>query len=95
MKKAWIIGIVVLLLVVVGYFVFFRKKASSGTDQKSDYGVTKSGKTITESMIQQEMRITEGYNKATVQEKATANGRTYQEQLRLDAIWMLQNADGH
>ena len=96
MKKTWIYIIGGLLLLVVVYFIFFRKKASAGGDSKTtEYGVTKTGKTITEAMIQAEMRVTEGYNKATVEQKAATNGRTYQEQLRLDSIWMLQNADGH
>lgn len=94
MKKYWIyiiIGLVALLLV---WFFFIRKKSASGSGA-SDYGTTKTGKPITEAMISKEMAITEGYAKDTITQKASTNGRSYADQLRLDALWMLQNAEGH
>lgn len=98
MKKYWIyiaIGLVALLAV---WYFFIRKSdtPSGGTGTVTvDLGFTKSGKPITESMLQNEMTITANYNRQMIEQKAKDSGKTYQEQLRADSLWMLQNADGH
>ena len=93
----YVIGGLILLLAV--WYFFFRTStttpAATTTAAAADLGVTKTGKTITESMLKTEMDITRGYNSAVVQSKATAAGVTFNEQLRGEALWMLQNADAH
>ncbi len=95
MKKTYWYILIGLVVVVAVWYFFIRAKTPAASGSEADYGLTKSGKQITDSMITTEMRSIESYNKKFIQDKAKTNNVSYNEQLRLDAIWMLQNAEGH
>lgn len=85
-KYMWyiIIGIAVVALV---YFMFIRKKpATANTDT--------GGKSYSESQIAKVINDIKGTPTwlADVKKKAENAKRTLDEQLRLDAIWQLENA---
>jgi len=98
MKRTYIYIIVGLVVVVAAWYFFFRTSAASAaavTPTTSALGTTKSGAAITEAMVQKEMSIIKGvsdWNEKT-KAKAVANNRSYSDQLRLEAIWQLQNSE--
>lgn len=89
--------LIVIALIVVGYFMFFKEKATAANipaeATNNNLGVTASGKPITEEMIQKEMRIIKSTPSwfSDVQAGAAQTGIEVHEALRNSAIWMLKN----
>ena len=94
-SKTLIYVIVGLVALVMIYFIFIKKSTAATAAIASQYGNTLTGVPITEAMIQKEMSVNDGYQRAFIQDKANKNGNTYAQQNRMDAIYMLQTAEGH
>lgn len=90
--------LIVIALIVVSYFMFFKEKATAanipaGATNNSNLGVTASGKPITEEMIQKEINIIKATPSwfSNVQKGAAEAKIEVYEALRNAAIWMLKN----
>lgn len=84
-QKHWIILAVLALVIGAAYFLFFKKDSSAGVGGTIAPGVNPAW----EAYVQQSMAWMKN-DKPTVKlltDKAKSQGRTYQEQLRLDAEW--------
>lgn len=93
-KKNWIV-IAVVLLLGIGGFMWYNKSKAAPASGVPGLGKTKSGKDYTESDVTAKVKAINGSPdwKKDVQEKATKAGRSYDVQVRLEAIWMLENVD--
>jgi len=93
-ETKWMIGIgVILVLIIVGFFVFKNKAATKDSKTAVSLGTTKSGRPITEEMVQKEMKSIKGtpdWYKKIVDSKGSL---TEDEALRGNAMWMLENID--
>ncbi|MBV5346810.1 hypothetical protein JZU46_01110 [bacterium] len=92
-KTMIIIGVVVLALAIAGYF-FMKKPATAETPADSGLGKKKNGSPYFQSDIDLTVRSIKGTPTwlADVQVKATKAGRSIDEQLKMEAKWMLENA---
>lgn len=90
--------LIVIALIVVGYFMFFKEKATAANipaeaTNNNNLGVTASGKPITEEMIQKEINIIKATPSwfSNIQKSAAEAKIEVNEALRNAAIWMLKN----
>lgn len=94
-KTMIIIGVVIAVL-AVAYFVFFKGKSTTAADTTSiALGKKKNGSDYFQADIDKKMKEIAGsteWYKAIVT-KAAEQKRTPAEQLKLDSIWMLENGD--
>lgn len=88
--KTWLYIGAALVLVIILYMVFNKKGAPAlalTADPVKEYGVT-------EEEISREAAWLKNLSKATIESKAAAENRTFEQQLRLDAIWYARKNKG-
>jgi hypothetical protein len=90
-KKNWII-LFIGLLVIAGGFYFMKKNNGAASTSSSALGETKGGRDYFEADVQKGIASIKGTPTwfADVKTKAEKNGRSLEDQLRLDAIYMLE-----
>lgn len=95
LKNNWIIIVVIAVLAGVGYWFLKGKSAVLSSSSGTALGKTSKGADYYESDVQKEMKIirndADWYN--TVKKKAESSKHNVNDQLRSEAIYMLENHD--
>ena len=93
LKKNWIIIVVIAVLAGVGYWFLKGKSTVLSSGSGIALGKTSKGADYYESDVQKEMKIIRGdadwYK--TVKEKAKTTSSSVEDQLRANAIYMIEN----
>ncbi len=86
----WIWGIIGIVVIIALYFAFRGKSSTAiGTPTATDLP-----EGVTEAEVQTEIGWLKKLEKENIQKKATAEGRTFAAQLRLEAIWYVKQNKG-
>jgi len=95
LKKNWFLLVVILVAIIGGYYFLKKNPSASTADSETALGKTLSGRAYYESDVQKKMKEIRGQSDwfAKIKEKATATKKTVEQQLRADAIYMLENVD--
>ena len=93
-KTMIIVGVIVLMLAIAAYFVMKNKTgATTTTADASALGKKKNGSAYFQTDLDLTVKSIKGSPTwlADVQKKATAAGRSIDDQLKMEAKWMLEN----
>lgn len=92
--KTYIIAGVVIAVIVVAYFMFFKTKTAGASTARVAIGTKKDGTPYYQADVDKvagDIRGSAEWTKS-VQQKATAQGKTLADMINLDAKWMIENA---
>ncbi len=95
MKKYLIYIGIAIAVIAVAWFVFFKGKTNTATAPLA-LGKRKNGQPYYQSDVEAKEKEIRGWNKSaaqlkTIQDKATANGVSLDQQWTAEAIWYLTN----